>query len=305
MRAAAISILALTGCGGELNDEPNPLRPSITFGVAGQSLGQFNYPRAIDVDEANHYVYVVDKQARVQRFGFDGVPQLEWRMPEYENGKPTGVSVAPDGRVFVPDTHYFRVICYDKDGHELMRFGEYGTDPGQFIYVTDIAFGPDGRIYVSEYGGNDRVQVFDANGKYLFQFGTFGEGDAQFNRPQAIAFNAQQTELFVADACNHRIVVVDPNGNVLRRFGKSGIGPGDLMYPYGIEVLDDGTILVAEFGNNRLQRFDAGGRCLGVYGRTGRGEGELHHPWSVAHAGGQTFVLDSGNNRVQVVNTPG
>lgn len=292
------------GCDEFDVDNPQPLRTSLSFGVAGQALGQFNYPRAIDVDASNHLVYVVDKQARVQRFDFEGVPQLEWKMPEYENGKPTGVSVAADGRVFVPDTHYHRVIAYDKDGTELFRFGEYGTGPGQFIYLTDVAFGPNATIYVSEYGGNDRIQVFDSTGKFLFQFGTFGDGDNQFNRPQSITFNRDMTELYVADACNHRIVVVDPNGQFLRKFGAPGHEVGQLSYPYGIEILDDETLLVAEFGNNRIQRFDSAGQSLGAYGRTGRGEGELHHPWALALADDRVFVLDSGNNRVQVIRNP-
>jgi hypothetical protein len=66
-------------------------------------------------------------------------------------------------------------------------------------------------------------------------------------------------------------------------------------------MLPDDTLLIAEFGNNRVQRFDTAGRSLGVYGRIGRGEGELQYPWGVAASNDRIFVLDSGNNRVQVI----
>lgn len=309
---ACVFALPLTGC---VPDESptgtaaRPLKPRATFGAAGVSMGQFNYPRCIDVDPVNKFLYVIDKSARVQRFGLDGRPQLAWTMPETDNGKPTGVTVAPDGRVFIADTHYFRIVAYDSQGQELMRFGKYGEGPMQFIYPTDIAFGPQGYIYVSEYGGHDRIQVFDISGggpeaKYVFEFGTFGSEQGQFSRPQSIAFNADKTELFIADACNHRIVVTDPQGKWLRSFSSAGRGPEELTYPYGLTMLDDGTIMVAEFGNNRIHHFDAQGRTLGVYGRVGRNQGELQYPWGVAHYGDQIFVLDSGNNRVQVIRTP-
>lgn len=305
MLSVLILLPALAGCAHDDDPDNAPaLKPELVFGVAGNSLGQFGYPRALDVDPLRKFIYVIDKTARVQRFGFDGRPQLQWHMPEMANGKPTGVSVAPDGRVFVPDTHYFRVIAYDADGTELLRFGGYGTEPGQFIYTTDVAFGPEGRLYVSEYGGNDRVQVFDPKGNYLFQFGSFGPDEGQFNRPQSMVFNPQKTELFIADACNHRIDVFDPQGKFLHSFGTAGHGAGQLAYPYGLAMLDDGSLLVAEFGNNRIQRLDQHGKCLGLMGRVGRGTGELQYPWAVAGTQDQVFVLDSGNNRVQVIRSP-
>lgn len=295
--------MLLVGC--EQGDGTDlPLDVQRAFGSPGSSMGQFAYPRAIDVDAKHGFVYVVDKLARVQRFGLDGHAQLQWRMPEMANGKPTGVSVAPDGRIFVPDTHYFRVIVYDSEGNELLRFGEYGQGPGQFIYVTDVAFGPQDRIYVSEYGGNDRIQVFDAMGKYLFELGGYGLQLGQFRRPQSMVFNPQKTELFVTDACNHRIQVFDPSGKFLRAFGTAGHEPGQLMYPYGMTMLADGTLMIAEFGNNRVQRMDQHGASLGVFGRVGRGAGELQYPWAVAATDEEVFVLDSGNNRVQVIRTP-
>jgi DNA-binding beta-propeller fold protein YncE len=299
-----VAMFVFAGCEPIDPANPPPLDPSLVFGVAGPSMGQFDYPRALATDVQRQLLYVIDKTSRVQRFGFDGVPQMQWTMPAKENGKPTGVSVSPDGRIFVADTHYFRVIAYDADGNELLRFGEYGTKPGQFIYLTDIAFGPEGKLYVSEYGGNDRVQVFSPQGEPLFSFGTFGSRAGQFIRPQALVFNAAKSELYIADACNHRIVVVDPNGTFIRSFGKAGQGVGELSYPYSVELMNDGTLLVAEFGNNRVQQFDREGHSIGLFGRLGRDKGELQYPWAVAAADDSVFVLDSGNNRVQVIRTP-
>jgi DNA-binding beta-propeller fold protein YncE len=302
-------MIFFAGCAPSDPDNLPPLDADLAFGTPGQSRGQFGYPRCIDVDPNNKWVYVIDKSARVQRFDFDGNAQLQWDMPEKENGKPTGVSVGPNGHVYVADTHYFRVMEYDSEGRLVHSFGEHGEGPGQFIYVTDIAFGPNGNLYVAEYGGHDRVQVFSPDGTYLFEFGSFGTGEGgngaggelQFRRPQSLAFSRDGRELYIADACNHRIVVTDPKGQVLRTFASAGREPGRLCFPYSIEVLPDDTLLVCEFGNNRIQRFDRSGRSLGMYGRVGRGKGELQYPWAVAATDDRIFVLDSGNNRVQVI----
>ena len=301
MLAATLLVVAV-GCGaGGVDAEPAPLRTRATFGSSGRSLGQFQYPRGLAVDPLREVLYVVDKSARVQRWGFDGEPQLQWRMPRWDNGKPTGLGVSPDGNVFVADTHCHRVIAFDPDGRELMRFGSYGSGPGQFIYPTDVAFGAEGRIYVSEYGGNERICVFSPAGEFLFSFGGPGSEVGQYSRPQSMAFSADGTELFIADSCNHRIVVVDPQGRPLRVIGGPGRGLGELAYPYDVMVLQDGSLLVCEFGNNRIQRFGSDGQSRGVYGRVGSGEGELQYPWAVDGVGETIFVLDSGNNRVHMI----
>jgi DNA-binding beta-propeller fold protein YncE len=75
-----------------------------------------------------------------------------------------------------------------------------------------------------------------------------------------------------------------------------------MRYPYGLDMLSDGTLVVSEYGNNRLQRFDRRGNSLGVWGEAGRRPGQLAYPWAVAVApGDRLLVIDSGNNRVQVV----
>ena len=183
-------------------------------------------------------------------------------MPERTVGKPVGISIAPDGRVFVPDTHYHRIIVYDREGRELERHGSFGTGPGEFVYPTDVAFGPDGRIYVSEYGTNDRVQVFDASWNHLHAFGRFGREDGEFARPQSIALCPESGELYVADTCNHRIGVFSLEGEWLRSLCGPGAEPGRLAYPHGLELLPDRTLLVSEIGTDRVQRPGPRGRTV-------------------------------------------
>lgn len=321
-----------------------------TIGEPGASPGQFSYPRAIDSDGPT--IWVIDKLARVQRLdAASGRALSGWRMPQWQQGKPTGVTVwsapgSPDEFVLIPDTHYHRVCIYKvpRDPGSaraealVAQFGEYGTGPGQFTYVTDVAVVPnakgDGiaRLYVSEYGGNDRISIFEratpdapgAEGDYRFvsAFGHFGiagekpDGPGMepvFSRPQSIAFDWSTRELIVTDACNHRVGRLTLEGKVVAWIGKLGqagapVTPGQdatFVNPYGLALPGDGTAIVAEFGASRLQRIDlATGRSLGVYGRPGRGPGEVATPWGIALDAGRAFALDSGNNRVLVFDLP-
>jgi hypothetical protein len=260
--------------------------------------------------------------------------------------------------MFVPDTHYSRIMVYRpaspppadvehriEERPELVAsFGTYGTGPGELIYPCDVAIlpTPDGkrveRLYVSEYGGNDRVVAYDSSFNFLFAFGSFGQDDSpgniQFNRPQSIdvdlsaaakADSGGRGRLVVTDSRNHRVGVFTLEGRLLRWIGSAGSagamperpktreeavevlasGPATFRIPYGLELLGDGTALIAEFESCRVQRVDLTSReCLGTWGHPGRGEGELASPWGIATLGERTFILDSGNNRVLGFQTP-
>lgn len=195
------------------------------------------------------------------------------------------------------------------------------------------------RYYVSEYGGHDRVSVFDGAWNFQSSFGSFGgsaeAGNVQFVRPQslAIAGKGSQRQLLVTDSCNHRVGVFTLEGRLVRWIGGRAPGPEEtsggsvalpsteqlpsqtaagpvmaatiggpsrFLFPYGIQELSDGTVLIAEFGASRVQRVDlVNGTCLNSWGRPGREVGELAVPWEVRAMGTSAYVLDSGNNRVQ------
>ena len=292
------AVFVLTGCGDDgRNGEPKVVS---AFGKTGEGPGEFLYPRAIDLD-SDGSVLVVDKTGRIQRLTRDGQCLGVIQMPLIDAGKPTGISLHEDGRLFVADTHYHRVMIFSREGQIVGEFGKYGEDDGCFIYPTDVAFSPDGRIFVSEYGGNDRVSIFTADGKFVSSFGSPGSAEGQLSRPAGLCVNETRGCLYVADACNHRIAVYSLDGQLKGYFGSVGRGPGQLRYPYGLSLLPDGTIVVCEYGNNRIQLFNPQGESLAVYGQSGRELGQLAYPWSVAvDSHRRAFVVDAGNNRIQV-----
>ncbi len=80
------------------------------------------------------------------------------------------------------------------------------------------------------------------------------------------------------------------------------MAPGELAYPYGLVLDDEGQVYVTEYGNHRVQKFSPEGESLGCWGTNGRQPGEVLSPWAlVRDSGGLTYVLDTGNNRVQVI----
>jgi sugar lactone lactonase YvrE len=267
------------------------------FGRTGLGPGEFSYPRAAAFG-ADGRLFVVDKSARIQCFDPQGTHLRDWHTPVWEAGKPTGLGIGPDGRVYVADTHYSRVLIYEPDGRMVAEFGTRGEGPGQFVLPTDVAVDAEGFIYVGEYSGNDRISKFAPDHTYLFSFADRDAGQVQ--RPQCLLFGPDGV-LWVADACNHRICRYARDGSFLGAFGQNGTGLGELRFPYGMDWLPDGTLLVTEYGNNRLQRFTREGESLGVWGRAGRGVGELAYPWAVVTWGSRAYVVDSGNNRLQVL----
>jgi tripartite motif-containing protein 71 len=333
-RAAVLMSLALAAAGCERGSSASsttaeqPIPATLMFGEAGLSPGQMNYPRAMDGDGKT--LWVIDKAAQVQRFdAASGTFLGGWKLADHKFGKPAGVTVWRSGEtemLLVPETHYHRVTIYsiptnyDEASGEppiALRFGSFGNDPGQFVFPTDVAVlpTPDGRgiarLYVGEYGGNDRISIYDAidpadiskGVNFKASFGSFGESATaeliQFNRPQSMEVDVARKRLVVNDACNHRVGTFTLDGALIAWFGSLGSEAGQFRYPYGLSLMDDGTALISEFEGARVQRVDLDRHMsMGTLGRIGRGQGELSNPWGVVALGPMAYVLDSGNHRV-------
>ena len=109
--------------------------------------------------------------------------------------QPTDVVEAPNGDLFVTDSHRNgrnnRVVRFTRDGTFVAEFGGKGTGPGQFSEPHTIAMDSRGRLFVGDRE-NNRIQIFD-------QQGVFQADWRQFGRPSGIAITADDT-IYVADS---------------------------------------------------------------------------------------------------------
>jgi DNA-binding beta-propeller fold protein YncE len=298
LAAGAVLAAMAGGCG---SDSAADQIPEKLWGRIGAGNGKFSKPRAIAIDRADQ-LYIVDMTARIQVFDADGNFIRAWQTPEHANGRPTGLSIAPDGNLLVADTHYYRVLTYTPYGELLddaTLGGTMGQGPGEFGFVTDAVRDAAGNYYVSEYGEFDRIQKFSPDRKFLLQWGGHGAEPGRFMRPQHLELD-DDALLWVADACNHRIQVFDGDGKLVTMWGTKGTQPGQLQYPYCLALDGKQHVYVCEYGNHRVQKFTLNGKSIACWGHEGRRPGQLFNPWALAlDSRGRCHVLDSNNHRVQ------
>ncbi len=293
--------LALGGCSNS-NSAPTPRADVRVIGSRGLEAGQFFRPRAVATDAAGR-VFVVDRSGWIQRLGADGAPETRWRLPAWDNGTPTGITVDDGGDLWVADTHYGRILVYSPDGALVRQFGEVGEGAGQMIFPTDLALDGRGSVYVTEYGVNVRVLKFTEAGEFVAEWNPrdAATNDELLMRPMAIVWEPRRGSLLVADSCHHRLVRMSTEGEILEVIGREGIAPGEFRYPYDVALTPRGEILVCEYENARVQRLAPDGTPERVWGARGRGTGELWSPWGVTtFTDGSLLVADTDNHRLQV-----
>lgn len=149
--------------------------------------------------------------------------------------------------------------------------------------AADVTVGPDGRIYVTNFGvgsvtvvnpdgsvdatidlgGQPYGIVFGRNGiVYVsnYEGGTVSAIDpadysvtpfAEMPSPARMAM-AGDGRLYVATAENGTVVVLDDDGSIAETFSVGGI-------PVGVAVADDGTFYVTDFSDSTVRVFDSAG----------------------------------------------
>lgn len=293
--------VALLGAGWWLVPRKVPPAPVShvlsTFGGPGTADGQFNTPRGVAWD-GKGTCYVLDLTDRVQAFDVATGKFLRlWRLPGIRKGRPERIAVAPDGSLYIGDTHYGRVLHYDPQGKLLGDFGSEGREPGQMHYPLALCFLKDGRLALTEYGGHDRVQFFtleEGKGAFLSTFGKGGTAPGEFMRPQGIV-QGPDGLLYVADAANQRIQVLTLEGRLVRVFGEDR-----LSYPYDIAFDPKGRLLVLEYGSHRLSLWTPEGGWLGDLGGLGEAPGKLSNPWGLCSLDdGTLLITNSMNHRIE------
>lgn len=168
--------------------------------------GMFNFPHGATLDHEG-YLWVTDARAgggkgnQVFRFDRDGKVILALgKAGQTGSGtdvfdQPTDVVVAPNGDIFVTDSHRNgtnnRVMRFSKAGTFVKQWGTKGSGRGQMSEPHTIAMDSQGRLFVGDRE-NNRIQIFDQDGNYLDEW-------RQFGRPSGIYITPDDT-MYVADS---------------------------------------------------------------------------------------------------------
>ena len=129
---------------------------------------------------------------------------------------PHSIRVDPAGNVWTVDAASSRVLKFSPAGKQLLEIvvgGQPATKSG-FNSTTDIAFGPDGRLFISDGYGNARVLEYSAKGERVREWGKAGHGPGELNLPHGITIDSQGV-IYVADRENGRVQRFSTEGRFL------------------------------------------------------------------------------------------
>jgi len=161
-------------------------------------------------------VIAVDKQGKTLRSFGKGMFTV-----------PHSVRVDADGNVWTVDAGSSVILKFTPEGRKLQEIvvgeaaiGDKCAVPPTLCGTTDIAFGPNGRLFISDGYGNARILEYSAGGQRLKVWGSAGTGPGQFQIPHGIAYEGNV--LYVADRGNSRVQRFDLDGKYLGEWTNLG-----------------------------------------------------------------------------------
>ncbi len=254
---------------------------------------------------ADGSVLVADPhQNRIVKFDGGGALLDAWSIPE----GPVGVTVHPDGRVFVSRRDDARVGVYDAD----LVFQNFLADGVvTFVQPTDLAIDPStARVYVVDSGA-DRFYAFESDETLALIVGIRGSRSSEFKYPSAIAIDPINDRIAVADQENSRIQLFTRSGLFVRRFGyrikylPGGLAEGWTPRTAGLAFDSAGRIYATDAVMGTLRVFTSSGAELGKVVDYGTGVGQLQTPGDVAvDPSGRVYVVNSDRGTVEVYAAP-
>jgi outer membrane protein assembly factor BamB len=223
---------------------PNPFEI-----VARYDAAKLGLDRPIGLAIApNGDAYVTESNDRVSQISPDGTVVRRWgkegsQASEFEffgpnpaDGAQGSIAVAPDGRVYVSDSHNHRIQVFTADGTFVRQFGSFGTGAGQFVLPIDLSVDATGNVYVID----DTLMLlskFGPNSAFLWTVD--GTTDKELKGNLHGADIDSKGRIVVGNDGTGRVVYLNPDGKVLDAFSAQAcditIDPADNLYIAGCE----------------------------------------------------------------------
>ena len=273
--------------------------------------------------------------AQLLEFGPDGKYIREIGHNLYAWSYAHAVRVDKDDNIWCIDKGSDMIVRFNPEGRVTMVFGrkKEASDEaapwtrvnpprpaidGQFRQPTDVAWDPQGDIFISDGYINSRVAKYDKNGRWVKQWGDRGTKPGEFNTPHSIAADAKGN-IYVADRGNRRIQVFDPDGNFQREITIDVPVPPDVQpwmgpkpstegaarqsgAPWAICITPGPTqyLYSSDAYPGRIYKLTLDGKVVGMLGTSGRQLKEFGWIHEMACPSENTlFVAEILNWRVQ------
>lgn len=221
-------------------------------GWGGRGTGAYALSDPFGIAIRGEDVYVADTFGTgIELFSIAG----DWKA-KLEAGlyAPHCVAAAPDGRVWVGDSGFNRVVVCDQNLTNPRGIGKKGSGPEDILTPFGVAVGPSGNVYVADMG-NRRIQVLDSKGNFKahWKFNGFG--------PDCEAYlDVDQDEtVYASDSLAQVVVHLDRSGNELHRWTADDTGQ-KFSRPAGLAVDRKNRILyVVNSSTNSIAKLKLSG----------------------------------------------
>lgn len=187
---------------------------------------------------------------------------------------PRGLTVAPDGTIFVSDSNNQRIRKIAIDGTVTAYAGTGSSSVvdgpntvGTINEPRDLALAPSGDLYYCEYNGH-KIRKISPAGLITTVVGSGisgafdGQGlEATLYNPQGVAIDANGFVYF-SDSGNNKIRIIAPSGAVSTFAGNGGrgsldgVGQAATFYTPGDLTIDSkGDLIIADTFNNKVRKI--------------------------------------------------
>lgn len=221
-------------------------------GFTTPNLGAFDcYIEGATVDSGGNVLMVDIPASRVMKLSLDG----KWSIVAEYDGRPKGMAIHPDGRLFVADNRLGIVVVDPLTGKSDVALSR--SRFGGFQACNDIAVSKSGSVIFSDQAASC---ISEPNG-CVYRWNADGSVDRLLNNvpgPNGVTYNSQETQMFVSATRANAIWRVWLNADGSRDKTMVFIQMSGGIGPDGIIADEEGGLVVAHLGVG-VWRFDSTG----------------------------------------------